>query len=815
MSQTSPTRPLVLLADDDPQLSRLLVAVLRENDYDVIHAANGQEALAAIAERKPDLAILDIVMPVLGGIETAKTLREAPETQDIPIIALSATAAPAQTSENGQALWSVRMEKPAKIRELLATIASLTGRSETELKVNWSRLTTELWSDKYAVNARDKVAGGLVQVEALETGPGSGKELETLRTIAHQLAGSAATFGYQRVASVAREVETKVAGWRDADCSLAENEIDYLRSSLGEILDLLSDDATAEPGSTVSQQQPVHSDSRDRDCERYTCLLVHDDAEYTGDATRLARKRDLRFESFDSIDTALARLECGVGDMIVLGGVRATADDFAWVRKVRAASECVPIYVLSREDSTDRRVAAIRAGADRFLFSTHEPSRLVEACAGYFQSRRPDNGRVLVVDDDEAVLDIVEPSLVANGFEVFRLDDPTVLFEKLTAVNPDVLITDIDMPGANGIELTRALRASERWGQLPILVMSRHTDFEHRKTAYEAGIDDFITKPLVTDELVMRVAARLERETAKRTAMERDPITGLYNRHAFLSRAAVTLEQLRSESRSMAMAVVELEHLTTFIQAHGLEAGDEATRALAESLEAIFNLTVHTVGRVSGSVFVAMQYDTTVEEMAARLEVGLRQLEEDKRLVPDGRVPDILAVTAAVIGCNADAAVPDLINHAVASRRKRRRVTVSRVVNTELSRALKVYVVDDDTMLCEMLGYALTRAGFDCETFNAGDDALEALLNKPVSAERPVVLLDVDLPRVNGLTVLRELERERPGYYQVLLVTAHGSESDQLAGLRSSAVDYVVKPIDIPLIVAKVRKLSRENELHA
>lgn len=814
MSVNHDARPLVLLADDDPQLSRLVVAVLRENDYEVVHVANGRDALVSIAERKPDLAILDIVMPVLGGVETAQALRAKPETEQIPIIALSATVAGAQSGDDDSRLWTVRLEKPVKIRELLSVIAALTGRPGTELKVNWSRLTTELWSDKYAVSARDKVAGGLVQVEALETGTSSGQELETLRTIAHQLAGSAATFGYQRVATVARDVEAKVVAWRDAGASLAGKEINFLRARLGEILELLSDGAAETPRSGAARPQPADPGDAGSGRERHTCLLVNDDAEYAGDATRLARKRDLRIESFDSLDTALARLEAGVGDMIVLGGVRASADDFAWVRRVRATCELVPIYVLSAEDSTDRRVAAIRAGADRFLFSSNEPSRLVEACAAYFQSHRTGDGRVLVVDDDEAVLDVVEPSLVANGFEVFRLEDPNALFEKLSAVNPDLLVSDIDMPNINGIDLTRALRASERWGQLPILVMSRHTDFEDRRAAYQAGVDDFISKPLVTDELVMRVAARLERETAKRAAMERDAITGLYNRHAFLSRAAIALDRMRSETRSMAMAVVELEHLTTFIQAHGLEGGDEATRAVAESLETIFGLTVHIAGRVSGSVFAVVQYDTSVEEMAARLEVGLRQLEEDKRLVPDGRVPDILAVSAAVIGCDPDTSVSDLIDDAVASRRRRRRVSVSRVPSSRASRAQKVYVVDDDAMLCEMVAYALTRAGFDCETFNAGDDALEALLSKPTSPERPVVLLDVDLPRVNGLTVLRELERERPGHYQVVLVTAHGSESAQLAGLRSSAVDYVVKPIDIPLIVERVRKLYSANALH-
>lgn len=82
-------KPLVLIVDDDPFLSEMYTARFKQGKFDVETAENGEEGLRKAKEKKPDLILLDVVMPKMDGFETLKALKENPETKDIPIILLT------------------------------------------------------------------------------------------------------------------------------------------------------------------------------------------------------------------------------------------------------------------------------------------------------------------------------------------------------------------------------------------------------------------------------------------------------------------------------------------------------------------------------------------------------------------------------------------------------------------------------------------------------------------------------------------------------------------------------------------------------
>jgi CheY-like chemotaxis protein len=80
----------ILVVDDEPHLIRSLTFILAKEGYDVSMAADGEEALRKIAENKPDLIFLDIMMPKKNGYEVCETIRKVPELQSVYIIMLSA-----------------------------------------------------------------------------------------------------------------------------------------------------------------------------------------------------------------------------------------------------------------------------------------------------------------------------------------------------------------------------------------------------------------------------------------------------------------------------------------------------------------------------------------------------------------------------------------------------------------------------------------------------------------------------------------------------------------------------------------------------
>ncbi|MDX1394628.1 MAG: response regulator [Gemmatimonadota bacterium] len=124
-----------------------------------------------------------------------------------------------------------------------------------------------------------------------------------------------------------------------------------------------------------------------------------------------------------------------------------------------------------------------------------------------------------------------------------------------------------------------------------------------------------------------------------------------------------------------------------------------------------------------------------------------------------------------------------------------------------------VIVVEDDPSLLEMLRYALTNRGFSTLSFSNGLDALRSLREMETADRNPVVLLDVDLPGLDGFRILHELSGARPGVFQIILCTVHSSEATQVLGIQSGAIDYLVKPLRMPIVLAKVERLLGQGGL--
>jgi DNA-binding response OmpR family regulator len=115
----------------------------------------------------------------------------------------------------------------------------------------------------------------------------------------------------------------------------------------------------------------------------------------------------------------------------------------------------------------------------------------------------------------------------------------------------------------------------------------------------------------------------------------------------------------------------------------------------------------------------------------------------------------------------------------------------------------RVLVVDDETIVCDVLSRYLSREGFAVETAEDGEAAIEAF------NDHDLVLLDVMMPKVDGIEVLRRIRME--SMTPVILLTAKAAESERVAGLNLGADDYIVKPFSPAEVVARVRAVLRRS----
>ncbi|MBA3366960.1 MAG: response regulator [Actinobacteria bacterium] len=121
-------QPLILVADDDPDILSLVAFRLERSGYDVVTASDGEEALRLAVERTPDLAVLDVMMPKMTGYDVTRGVRSNEATRRMPVILLTARVQEADVARGFEAGADDYLKKPFSPQELRARIQAALGR---------------------------------------------------------------------------------------------------------------------------------------------------------------------------------------------------------------------------------------------------------------------------------------------------------------------------------------------------------------------------------------------------------------------------------------------------------------------------------------------------------------------------------------------------------------------------------------------------------------------------------------------------------------------------------------------------------------
>ena len=122
--------------------------------------------------------------------------------------------------------------------------------------------------------------------------------------------------------------------------------------------------------------------------------------------------------------------------------------------------------------------------------------------------------KILVVDDEKPISDIIKFNLEKEGYEVVTAFDGEEAIEKVEAENPDLIVLDVMLPKKDGLEVVREVRKTH---SMPIIMVTAKETEIDKVLGLELGADDYVTKPFSNRELVARVKANLRRQTATQT----------------------------------------------------------------------------------------------------------------------------------------------------------------------------------------------------------------------------------------------------------------------------------------------------------
>lgn len=130
--------------------------------------------------------------------------------------------------------------------------------------------------------------------------------------------------------------------------------------------------------------------------------------------------------------------------------------------------------------------------------------------------------KLLVVDDEPAIREMVRFTLARSGYECIEAGDATEAKRRILSDGPDLILLDVMMPGQSGLDLARELRRQDSTKDLPIIMLTARCSEQDKIRGLDVGADDYITKPFSPGELVARIKALLRRSSLDESEIEID-----------------------------------------------------------------------------------------------------------------------------------------------------------------------------------------------------------------------------------------------------------------------------------------------------
>jgi len=397
---------------------------------------------------------------------------------------------------------------------------------------------------------------------------------------------------------------------------------------------------------------------------------------------------------------------------------------------------------------------------------------------------------ILIVDDEPGTRTLVAAAVERLGHRAVQAADAEEAWPRFLSERPEVVITDWAMPGMDGTELARRIRADTEPGYTFVMILTGKADESAAREAMEAGADDVLAKPLEDAELERKLIAA-ERVTAMHRRMledaRRDPLTGAGNRLRLI------------EDLTSICARVERYGHAYCIALFGIDGDGEAVRAAGRALGHMIRAG-DVLYRAGAQEFAALLPEQAVDTATLATERLRRAGEEN---AGGATVSASLVMTGGATENTAEA----LLEAAEAALARARESGGGIEAPAAPGQGtLRLLIADDDPLIRLTIGAILKREeGFELvgEAEDAGAAVELALRRRP-----DVVLLDVSMPGGGGARAAVQIREALPDV-RIVAISADDSHGNQYDMMRAGAVGFITKGAPDDEILRVIRSSAK------